>query len=136
MKYKIGILLSLVTLLIMLAMFLGFFKKEGFVRVEILPGTEEFLKQSPSQQFTIKTQGSTIIVGNKEGKSTFQGTAVPRDNANQEAQSLAISPRLNGKYIAEFSLLLEPGAGRELRAYVRQLRSGEIKRIRCSLLYF
>ena len=58
------------------------------------------------------------------------GAVVPLRSKAQEPHSLTIAPRLKGKYVAEFSLLLEPETGREVRAYIRQLRTGEIKRVR------
>jgi arylsulfatase A-like enzyme len=129
-KYKIGGILFLVLLLLLLMLSGILTKHDELVRVQILPRMEDFLENSPSRLFTLARQNSTVMVSSKEGKNTYTGTAVARTGTGRAPPSLTVEPRLQGKYIAEFSLLLEPEPGRELRAYIRQLRSGEIKRVR------
>lgn len=129
-KYRIGVVLFAGLGIAVLVESCSFFTREKLLRIELPPSSAGYLKKSPSGRYSINTSDSTLFIRTETTKHTYRGTAVPVKKASRDVVSIKISPRLKGHYTAEFSLLLESGANRELRAYIRQIRNEEIKRVR------
>ena len=130
MKYGIGVVLSACLGLAVLVGSCSFFTHEELLRIELPSRSAGYLKKSPSGRFSINTSDSTLFIRSETAKHTYRGIPVPVKEASQDVASIKISPGLKGLYSAEFSLLLESGENRELRAYIRQIRNEEVKRVR------
>ena len=132
MKPKILIAL-VVTVLIAAAAVVFVLQKpssNGPVRVPIPRPDGEIADTSPSGLYQIRVQGTSLSIETKDGKSTFQGIPIPAPENVQDSRTITLTPGLEGDLTAEFSCLFEPQPGRELRAYIRQIRGDEIKRTR------
>jgi len=129
-KYRIGIVLLACLGVAVLVESCSLFNPEELLRIDLPPSSTGYLEKSPSGYYHLNTSGSTLSVRSESTKHTFQGIPVPVREASQDVVSIKITPRLKGHYTAEFSLLLESAANRELRAYIRQIRDEEIKRVR------
>jgi arylsulfatase A-like enzyme len=105
-------------------------RQNSLHRIILSGKSKTSVEERITDSFFLQKDGSSVSLDINNQKYSFSGILVDSSGAVDEIESIQFGPRKKGRYILEFSLFLKPLAGRELLAFIRQLRDGEVKRVR------